>query len=151
MSAKSKKPRLATVDGVDGLVSPPRVCGVYRDIGLDYTIGAELGHGKYGIVMNATRKADGREFAAKKIAVSHLTDPGTVSREITMMRSLAHPNILEVVDTYEWRQVRARSDRIARISATRTFAVRSHADTSRALSRSRLLVLACSLCAANER
>ena len=89
------------------------MCGVYRDIELDYTIGAELGHGKYGVVHSATRLADGLEFAAKKIAVSHLTDPGTVSREITMMRSLAHPNILEVVDAYEWRQVRSRSDRIA--------------------------------------
>ena len=100
-SAATKKPRLA---GAAGLVSPPKVCPSFRDIGLDYTIGEELGHGKYGTVKLATRKADGKVFAAKQISTAHLTDPGTVAREIAMMRTLDHPNILSVVDAYEWRQ-----------------------------------------------
>eukprot|EP00388_Colpodella_angusta_P020152 GDKJ01050267.1.p1 GENE.GDKJ01050267.1~~GDKJ01050267.1.p1 ORF type:complete len:384 (-),score=42.38 GDKJ01050267.1:2803-3954(-) len=55
-----------------------------------------VGKGSFGEVTLATRTTDGTSVAIKKV----LQDPRYKNREMDIMLSLHHPNIVEVTDTY---------------------------------------------------
>ena len=70
----------------------------------DYVLRAELGRGTYGVVYAATRKRDLSACAVKEIAKLRIRDPArlqTLRDEVTIMRKLSHPNVLELYDFYE--------------------------------------------------
>eukprot|EP00759_Apiculatamorpha_spiralis_P038411 PhF_6_TR37623/c0_g1_i1/m.55947 len=73
----------STHAGHDGAPSVP----------IAWTRGREIGHGSFGVVYLAINSLDNTMFAVK-----HITCPKgmkDVEREVTMMRSLSHPNIVK--------------------------------------------------------
>lgn len=57
----------------------------------------KLGEGTYGVVYKAQDKATGEIVALKKIRLEKEDDgvPSTAIREISLLKSLKHPNIVE--------------------------------------------------------
>jgi len=57
----------------------------------------KLGEGTYGVVYKAQNKATGEMVALKKIRLEKEDDgvPSTAIREISLLKGLKHPNIVE--------------------------------------------------------
>ena len=57
----------------------------------------KLGEGTYGVVYKAQDKATGELVALKKIRLEKEDDgvPSTAIREISLLKSLKHPNVVE--------------------------------------------------------
>jgi serine/threonine protein kinase len=57
----------------------------------------KLGEGTYGVVYKAQDKATGEMVALKKIRLEKEDDgvPSTAIREISLLKSLKHPNVVE--------------------------------------------------------
>ena len=57
----------------------------------------ELGQGTYGVVFKAKHKVTGEVVALKKIRLEKEDDgvPSTAIREISLLKGLKHPNIVE--------------------------------------------------------
>jgi serine/threonine protein kinase len=57
----------------------------------------KLGEGTYGVVYKAQDKATGEFVALKKIRLEKEDDgvPSTAIREISLLKSLKHPNVVE--------------------------------------------------------
>lgn len=57
----------------------------------------KLGEGTYGVVYKAVDKVTGETVALKKIRLEKEDDgvPSTAIREISLLKSLKHPNIVE--------------------------------------------------------
>ncbi|XP_074570147.1 calcium-dependent protein kinase 20-like [Curcuma longa] len=76
-----------------------------RHIEKRYELGAELGRGEFGVTYLCTNKATGERLACKSISKKKLltiVDIEDVRREVAIMRHLpAHPNIVNLKDTYE--------------------------------------------------
>lgn len=62
-----------------------------------YTKLEKLGEGTYGVVYKAQDKVTGEYVALKKIRLEKEDDgvPSTAIREISLLKSLKHPNIVE--------------------------------------------------------
>lgn len=82
----------------------------------DYDIGAEIGRGAHGVVYQARRRSDGRQVAAKVVALTpHLSqNPDKRAEQVELLqrfeseaeiiRQLDHPNIIDMLDFWhdEW-------------------------------------------------
>jgi len=71
-----------------------------RTIGDFYQISEELGRGHFSVVKKGKQKLDGRDYAVKIIKKSALR-PNLIEREISIMKSLKHPNIIPLIDLFE--------------------------------------------------
>lgn len=71
----------------------------------NYEVSRLISSGSYGEVYKARRKTDGRDVAIKKML--HAIGPGGVEsswvREVTFLRELRHPQILDLVDNFTFR------------------------------------------------
>jgi mitogen-activated protein kinase 1/3 len=68
-----------------------------------YAVDAVIGHGSYGLVVSATAlRRDGRRVAIKRIGrcFSDLLDAKRTLRELRLLHSCVHPNLLDVWDCY---------------------------------------------------
>jgi len=75
------------------------------DITTEWTYGAKLGAGQFGVTRLCTSKTTGEKAACKSISKRKMTHPDDiedVKREIQVMHHLAgHPNIVELKGVYE--------------------------------------------------
>lgn len=60
-----------------------------------------LGEGSYGFVKVATRNSDGARRAIKIIPKKRIKRPELLTREISIMKQIEHPNIVKLYETYE--------------------------------------------------
>ena len=60
-----------------------------------------LGEGSYGFVKVATRNSDGARRAIKIIPKKRIKRPELLTREISIMKQIDHPNIVKLYETYE--------------------------------------------------
>ncbi|KAG9511188.1 Myosin light chain kinase, smooth muscle [Fragariocoptes setiger] len=72
-----------------------------RDPKLDYTLGEELGRGRFGTVYRCTEKKTGLKLAAKFVCTRRREDRENVEREMDIMRSLQHRRLLQLYDAYD--------------------------------------------------
>ena len=91
--------RLAAIPGKNG--------SNYANVGKNITSSAnnidrykkleKLGEGTYGVVYKAQDKVTGEYVALKKIRLEKEDDgvPSTAIREISLLKSLKHPNVVE--------------------------------------------------------
>ena len=70
------------------------------EVGSDYTCERLLGTGSYGKVALATRKSTGQKVAIKRMEniFEDETDCKRILREVTLMRKLKHPFVVELVE-----------------------------------------------------
>lgn len=70
-----------------------------RELLDDYTIGEVLGEGAFGIVYACTRRGTDNDFAVKMVdkVESPIDD---IKREVDLLNSLAHPNIVRFVEVF---------------------------------------------------
>jgi len=68
-----------------------------------YDVGNKLGEGTQGVVFIAQRKVDGAARAVKQVLKSSLRQAETKAffKEIDIMKSMDHPNIVKLYDTFE--------------------------------------------------
>lgn len=69
-----------------------------------YKLGKQIGQpGAYGYAVLATRKSDRKEFAVKVIKKKNIQPSsfGTLRAELSVMRALSHPNIIDGYEAYE--------------------------------------------------
>jgi len=77
-----------------------------RDIRDEYKLGKVLGHGHFGTVRLGTfihaTAGDSRKFAIKTIDKRKIKkDVHLLKREINLLQSVDHPNIIKLYETYE--------------------------------------------------
>ncbi|GBG34755.1 Protein kinase, putative [Hondaea fermentalgiana] len=72
-----------------------------RKVSDDYEVSSKLGQGSYGKVRLATCKATGRQVAVKSVLKKNMRRLQTLRREISIMRKVRHPNIIQLIDVYE--------------------------------------------------
>ncbi|KAG6622787.1 CAMK/CDPK protein kinase [Phytophthora cinnamomi] len=78
------------------------ITGELRDVNEFYDIEKkELGHGHYGTVRVGVSKATGAKVAIKTIPKAKVSRPETMRREISILKTLDHPNIIKFYDAYE--------------------------------------------------
>ena len=66
-----------------------------------YSMENKLGEGTYGIVYRGIDKQTGKQVAIKKIKLEQEEDegiPATTLREISVLKQLKHPNLVELLD-----------------------------------------------------
>jgi calcium-dependent protein kinase len=64
-----------------------------------YNVEDQIGQGSYGAVFRATQRASGNKCAVKCIEThSHA---GRCNREVALMRSMDHPNIVKLVESFQ--------------------------------------------------
>jgi calcium-dependent protein kinase len=79
-----------------------QITGELRDVNEYYDIEQkELGHGHYGTVRTGINKASGKKLAIKTIPKAKVSRPETMRREISILRTLDHPNIIKLYDVFE--------------------------------------------------
>ncbi|RHY51570.1 hypothetical protein DYB34_000546 [Aphanomyces astaci] len=61
----------------------------------------ELGHGHYGTVRIGTHKVSGAKVAIKTIPKVKVSRPETLRREIEILRTVDHPNIIKLFEVFE--------------------------------------------------
>mmetsp|Transcript_3976 Transcript_3976/g.5920 ORF Transcript_3976/g.5920 Transcript_3976/m.5920 type:complete len:500 (-) Transcript_3976:544-2043(-) len=61
----------------------------------------ELGHGHYGVVRKCQNRQTGEWFAIKTIRKSRVHRLESLKREIEIMQTLDHPNIIKLFDVFE--------------------------------------------------
>ena len=66
-----------------------------------YNISKILGSGTYGEVIKAKKKGSKIVRAIKKIPRTKVKHPERFRREIDIMKTLDHPNIIKLFETYE--------------------------------------------------
>eukprot|EP00331_Platyophrya_macrostoma_P013003 CAMPEP_0176418970 /NCGR_PEP_ID=MMETSP0127-20121128/7781_1 /TAXON_ID=938130 /ORGANISM="Platyophrya macrostoma, Strain WH" /LENGTH=491 /DNA_ID=CAMNT_0017799383 /DNA_START=45 /DNA_END=1520 /DNA_ORIENTATION=+ len=76
---------------------------VNRDIRDDYLIEKQLGSGAYGIVYGGTHKKTGEKRAIKAINKEKVEDKEAFENEISILKSLDHPNILKLFEIYDYK------------------------------------------------
>jgi len=78
------------------------VTGHESDVHQRYDFEAkELGHGHYGVVRLATDKVTKEKFAIKTIRKAKVSKYDALKREIDILRSCDHPNIIKLVEVHE--------------------------------------------------
>lgn len=70
-----------------------------RNICDHYELGRELGRGRFGRVQEATARASGERVAVKSIPIQRIYDQSMIAREIEILGSNDHPNLMSSVDT----------------------------------------------------
>ncbi|KAF0312176.1 Myosin light chain kinase family member 4 [Amphibalanus amphitrite] len=82
---------------------PPRDVTVRRNVEVreKFTMGEEVGRGKFGIVYRCTDKETGRQLAAKFVATPRKDDKRDVEREVEIMNYLQHPGIIQIFDAFD--------------------------------------------------
>ena len=75
----------------------------YRNIKETYKIEATLGKGSFATVKKAKNRATGERFAVKVVSKKKMTDEDKASlqTEIEILKSLDHPNIVNLIDVFE--------------------------------------------------
>ena len=70
------------------------------EVGHDYSVEKMLGTGSYGKVALATKKSNGQKVAIKRMdnIFEDETDCKRILREITLMRKLRHPYLVELIE-----------------------------------------------------
>lgn len=71
----------------------------HRNPNLKYREGGTLGEGSFGVVRRCTHRATGEEFAVKKVGKSN-TPFAAIQKEVDIMQSLDHPNIVKFHDYF---------------------------------------------------
>lgn len=78
------------------------VSGASGDLFDDYKVfPTVLGTGNYGCVRECLHRATGKRYAVKTIEKAMVARRDHIRREIRLLRSLDHPNIISCVDCYE--------------------------------------------------
>ncbi|CAI5730401.1 unnamed protein product [Hyaloperonospora brassicae] len=78
------------------------ITGTLCDVNESYAIEKkELGHGHYGTVRVGVSKATGKKVAIKTIPKAKVSRPETMRREISILKTLDHPNIIKLYDVCE--------------------------------------------------
>ncbi|EEY59682.1 protein kinase, putative [Phytophthora infestans T30-4] len=78
------------------------ITGELRDVNEFYDIEKkELGHGHYGTVRVGLSKVTGEKVAIKTIPKAKVSRPETMRREISILKTLDHPNIIKLYDVCE--------------------------------------------------
>ncbi|KAF1795753.1 EF-Hand 1, calcium-binding site [Phytophthora cactorum] len=78
------------------------ITGELRDVNQFYDIEKkELGHGHYGTVRVGVSKTTGEKVAIKTIPKAKVSRPETMRREINILKTLDHPNIIKLYDVCE--------------------------------------------------
>ena len=62
---------------------------------------SELGHGHYGVVRKCQNRQTKEYFAVKTIKKSKVGRLETLKREIEILKTMDHPNIIRLVDVFE--------------------------------------------------
>jgi hypothetical protein len=62
---------------------------------------SELGHGHYGVVRKCQNRQTKEYFAVKTIKKSKVGRLETLKREIEILKTMDHPNIIKLVDVFE--------------------------------------------------
>ena len=60
-----------------------------------------LGRGHYGVVRKCVNRATGEKCAVKAIPRAKIHRPEVLEREISILRNLKHPNIVEIRDVFQ--------------------------------------------------
>ncbi|OQS05504.1 calcium-dependent protein kinase [Thraustotheca clavata] len=83
-------------------LSKENITGHFGDVFSVYNVEKkELGHGHYGTVRVGTHKQTGQRVAIKTIPKVKVSRPETLKREIEILRSVDHPNIIKLFDVFE--------------------------------------------------
>jgi len=80
------------------------VCIKHHSIHKFYNVEEKLGQGSYGEVYRATQRASGKECAVKCLKAKYHHQAQRWSREVEIMRSLDHPNIVKLVESFQDKQ-----------------------------------------------
>ena len=79
-----------------------KITGELSDVNEFYDIAKkELGHGHYGTVRVGISKATGEKVAIKTIPKAKVSRPETMRREINILKTLDHPNIIKLYNVCE--------------------------------------------------
>jgi len=73
-----------------------------RDILEDYDFKKELGSGTYGIVYEAVHRVTNERRAVKAICKDQVHDQEALKNELTILKTLDHPNIVKLYEIYEF-------------------------------------------------
>jgi calcium/calmodulin-dependent protein kinase IV len=86
---------------VRSLVSLVRSSGIRKDYHMDDTL--EIGRGRYGVVLQAKRNADGESVAIKKITKKGRSAQAmeNIRNEIEVMKRVKHPHCISLCNVYE--------------------------------------------------
>lgn len=73
------------------------------EVGNDYEIIKQIGSGSYGYVVEATQKSTGKKVAIKRLnkIFDDVVDCKRILREITLLRALSHPNLVNLIEILE--------------------------------------------------
>ncbi|KAF0692587.1 Aste57867_16342 [Aphanomyces stellatus] len=83
-------------------ISKDNITGNIGDVFAVYNVEKkELGHGHYGTVRIGTHKKTGNKVAIKTIPKVKVSRPETLRREIEILRTVDHPNIIKLFDVFE--------------------------------------------------
>lgn len=73
-----------------------------QTVGVDYEIDSKiLGRGHYGVVRKCTNKMTDEVCAVKAISKKRVSRPEVLKREIEILKSVNHPNIIQIRGVYE--------------------------------------------------
>ena len=108
-SATQKQSRVLyakTLQERDQWISVLRAAANMHDVEEYYSIGKELGLGKFGSVKLATRKSTNKRYAIKVIDKDKLTPTGLQAMhcEIAVMKLLRHPSVIKLKNVFESRK-----------------------------------------------
>ena len=86
---------------VRSLVSLVRSSGIRKDYQMDDTL--EIGRGRYGVVLQSKRNADGETVAIKKISKKGRSAQAmeSIRNEIEVMKRVKHPHCISLSSVYE--------------------------------------------------
>ena len=82
------------------------------DVAAMYTLGDELGRGRFSVVQAATHKVEGSRYAVKVVENSTLDDEENLEAletEIKILRQLSHPHIVQLKEVRDLTRARAPS------------------------------------------
>lgn len=89
--------------GIDALFGSER-CDLTAKFKEEYTVGKIVGEGAYASVRVAVYKPEGRKVAIKVYEKGKISDPQrkkSVRREIKILQTLDHPNIVKILNVVE--------------------------------------------------
>jgi len=69
-----------------------------------YDLGDKIGQGSYGTVYRATQRASGKECAVKCLQTRFKTQSRRCNREVAVMRSIDHPNVVKLMESFQDRR-----------------------------------------------
>lgn len=85
----------------DSPFTPLSKMSTILDITLRYDIGRHLGSGSFGLVREGTKRSNKETFAIKSVWKNHIPDTNYLRREIEVMLSIDHDNIIKCYEVYE--------------------------------------------------